>query len=153
MTDPEENQDPDVFAAFNDYQADVSAGERYGSYAEYVDSSKENYEHLLRTDGSDPEHPEWREDVQFWLTKLNKEYERLHPLCGACGTQHQINAPAQCNVAPGVRVFVELWVSSPEVGGPEDPQAFVRDRVLRDCEIAHSPILSILDVYVEIEDD
>lgn len=95
-----EGADPDVFAAWGDYNADVFDEERYHTYSDYVETSVLNYGHLLRI--ADPSvHPDGRQagedevqDLKFWYDKLKAEYDRLFPLCGACGQVHAKDRPS-----------------------------------------------------------
>lgn len=144
-----EGADADVFSAWGDYNADVSDEERYHTYADYVESSTTNYEHLINSADA-PSHPHGLqagltevEDLTYWHGKLKAEYDRLFPICGACGQVHQINAPAQCDVAPGIRVFLEVWVTSPEAGGPEHPISLIRDMI---HEGEH---VSVIDAFLD----
>jgi hypothetical protein len=148
---PDEVNDPDVFAAWGDFNADMDPQDRYPTYAGYVEDQVQNYEHLLRV--ADPgAHPDGREageqevqDLTYWHHKLTEEYDRLFTLCGACGQVHAKDRPAECDVAPGVRVMLEVWVTSSEAGGPDDPKALVRD-MIREGE--H---VSLIDAYLSEE--
>jgi len=124
----QDNTDPDIYAAFRDYNADVSRDERYPTYAGYVEDNVGNYEHLLRSidmrlEGAEVE----RESIAFWLCKLQLEYERLFPMCGACGQRHQ--DPRECDLHPdkerqGVHVTIDVTVFD-----QDDPEAYVRQHL------------------------
>lgn len=122
------NTDPDIYAAFRDYNADVSREERFPTYAGYVEDNVGNYEHLLRAvDVSLPGGLEERESIVFWLCKLQLEYERLFPMCGACGQRHR--DPRECDLHPDkerrsahVTIDVTVW-------DQDDPEAYVRQHL------------------------
>lgn len=122
------NTDPDVYAAFRDFQADVSREERFDNYPDYVEDNVHNYEHLLRCidpalEGAEQE----KEAIEFWLNKLQQEHGRLFPMCGACGQQHR--DPRECDLHPdkerrSTHVTIDLTVWD-----QDDPEAYVRQHL------------------------
>jgi hypothetical protein len=134
--------DPDIQAAFNDFNADTHiTGDRYDSYEEYVRESVDNYEHLLRQiDPSVEGAKEESEAIRYWLDKLIAEDERLRPTCGACGQRH---IPDDCDLDYEV---IDLTVDlSVTIRSSEDPVKYVRNAMSFRDERGNS--VTVTDVF------